>query len=172
MDPRHRAFNIFVFLVVFGFLLQLVGLVNGPLNISNLDKLQGTVKFAVCLPEVSLPGTNITVGKRCLFEVEAPRFPITVLGGFIATVASMLAVYYGSSVIIGLVRGATPFSMGFDVMLILKIIAISFIYTVISPVFEIFKLFYSLGAIGKILGMFIGLLYFFSAFALLYTYTQ
>lgn len=171
MDPRYWAFNIFIFLVVFGFLLQLVGIVNGPLNISNLNELQGTVTFAVCPPQISLPGTNITTG-GCLFEVKAPRFPITVLQGFLMTLASMLAVYYGSNIIIGLVRGASPFSMGFDIMLMLKIVAIAFIYTVISPVFEIFKVFYALGMIGKILGIFIGLLYFFSAFALLYTYTQ
>jgi len=172
MEPRTWAFSIFVFLIIFGFLLQLLGIVNGPLNIANLNQMQGTLELSLCLPSRTIPGTNITMGGQCLFQLQAPRFPISVLSKFLIMVVAMLSVYYGTTAFIGLVRGATPFSMGFDLMILIKIIAIAFVYTVISPVFDIFAVFYSLGDVGKILAIFIGILYFFSAFSILYSQTQ
>jgi len=151
MISQTAGIGILLFFLIFGFYLQYFGVIDGPFN----NYLQmGSIDF-------ELMGYQI---------VSIPVAPLLVLRDFFSILAIILSIYYGGNKIIGLVF-RTNVNTGTDFGILFKIAVLSFLFSVVSPIFSLFSFLYSLGELGKILMLFLSLLYFVAVYSYISQYS-
>jgi len=102
--------------------------------------------------------------------VSIPMAPLMILKDFFSVLALILSIYYGGSKIIGLVF-RTNVGTGTDFGILFKIATLSFLFSVVSPIFSLFSFLYSLGLIGQVLLVFLSLLYFIAVYIYIAQYS-
>lgn len=148
---QNTALCILLFFLLFGFYLQFFGIIDGPFS----TYLQmGSIDFEIM-------GYKI---------VSIPMAPLMILKDFFSVLALILSIYYGGSKIIGLVF-RTNVGAGTDFGILFKIATLSFLFSVVSPIFSLFSFLYSLGLIGQVLLVFLSLLYFIAVYIYIAQYS-
>ncbi len=141
-----------VFLMVFGFLLQLIGLVEGPFNIQSLFKLE-----------------SVTISIGSVDIITVPYAIAVVLGEVAKTTATLLTVYLGGTTVIGLLTGRSM-TTGFDFPVIYRIVMWGVLIAIFAPVFSMLEALATLPYIGTFLMIIILFLYLLAMYSIVYAH--
>jgi len=163
-DPYYVGIYSLLFLGTFGVVLQLLGLIDGGLALTK---------------EIFVQSSYITQSSSIVEYAQNVNFPLTILvkilADFIITTLAIIAVYYAFTLginAIGILTGRGTVVIGVDLPLVIRLIALGFIYTFIFPILKILSLLTTLGALGYIISTFIILLAFISGWSLLASYAR
>ncbi len=163
-DPHTIGVYSLFFLGIFGVVLQLFGLVDGGIALTK---------------DVFVQSTQIYSNSSAVPYVQNVKFPSTVivkiLADFILTTLAIIAAYYAFQLGvygIGIITGRGVMTIGIDLPIVLRLVALGFIYSFIFPVFKILGLLMTMGALGYVLSTFIILLAFVSGWGFVASYTR
>jgi len=154
-DPYYIGVYSLLFLGTLGVVLQLLGLVEGGLALTK---------------DIFVQSSYITSSESVVQYAQNPNlFPssvlVKILADFILTTLAIIAAYYAFSLginMIGIITGKGTIVVGVDLPIVIKLVALGFIYSFIFPVFKILTLLTTLGALGYVISTFIILLAFIS----------
>ncbi len=119
MFEKSIFVNILLFLLIFGFIMQVLGVLPGPFN----NYLGGQGKtLDLIVVKVTLPNSPA----------------VYFLVNFLATLSGVILAYLGISAMIGFIRGSP--SSGVDLMVIIKIVAIVFLIRLVAPIWDLFTI--------------------------------